>query len=179
MRRRYFSHVQLRFGTSLWDQGVGRMGVGKTRERPCRKNTRSACAILAAVSPAKAGAQCGLRGLFRLELQGKARCETVAGSWPSPGTRPDGRSRLKSDRLSASHPRSRAEDLGSRGSGILAVPTDETTEILGMRFAYPRMNPAREQRSSTCPGVIPAGAQRRAGTRGAGRGLGAWPLGSG
>jgi hypothetical protein len=41
--------------------------------------------------------------------------------------------------LSASHPRARPEDLGSRSGGTLSNSHDPTTEIPGMRFAYPRM----------------------------------------
>ena len=41
--------------------------------------------------------------------------------------------------LSTSHPRACPEDLGSRCGGTRPNPHDLPTEILGMRFAYPRM----------------------------------------
>ena len=41
--------------------------------------------------------------------------------------------------LSTSHPRPCAEDLGSSGGGTLPNSHNLPTEILGMRFAYPRM----------------------------------------
>src|SRR5262245_55254534 len=43
--------------------------------------------------------------------------------------------------LSTSHPRACPEDLGSHGGGTLAYPHNPTTEIPGMRSAYPRMTP--------------------------------------